>query len=425
VVFNFGQKDEYGRQRRIEHRGRFLRASRTGGVALRAQAEAAGVSVTANTSQGFRVSSTPLQNTQVALQNGRFVLRGRYGSGPTKLNVSKTGATVSTRNALGSFNWIKPNRSSAKVAGVQVRGKNAAYLQGIYMLFLGAAMALKLLVQLLVLVFQFAVWLGDLVYRLALATPYAWAVLKRRYRNMQLRRRLAEGGVETAPPIHDWPSREQVAGVVLTLVGWGQGQRLSETLNSIEGRVAQNQEWPLLASTAECLDAVAERLESARENAADPEAGDPRLFMAALASALEESADQLTTTEAMLQADELALALGERTQLQELLLQVYGDFADLRFQGPEGEASFGAEGYHKGAQPERAVSGSSEGSVGDAVIDLNAASFEELQEIPHLGPERAEQVIAIRPISDLGQLRSIDGVGPKRLTDIEAHVRLG
>lgn len=423
-MFNFGQKDEYGRQRRIEHRGRFLRASRTGGVALRAQAEAAGVNVTANTNQGFRVSSTPLQNTQFALQNGRFVLRGRYGSGPTKLNVSKTGATVSTRNALGSFNWIKPNRSSAKVAGIQVRGKNAAYLQGIYMLFVGAAMALKLLVQLLVLVFQFAVWLGDLVYRLALATPYAWAVLKRRYRNMQLRRRLAEGGLETAPPIHDWPSGEQVAGIVLILVGWGQGERLSQTLDSVEGRVTQSQEWPLLASAVEWLDPVAERLESARENAADPEAGDPRLFMAALASALEESADQQTTTEAMLQADELALALGERTQLQELLLEVYGDFADLRFQEPE-ETSFGAEGCHKGVQPERAVSGSSEGSVGGAVIDLNAASFEELQEVPYLGPERAEEVIAMRPVTDLSQLRSIDGIGPKRLADIEAHVCLG
>ncbi len=69
---NLGKKDEYGRQRRIEHRGRYLRASRTGGVALRAQAKAAGVNFTANTSRGFRVGTTPLKNTQVAFQNGRF-----------------------------------------------------------------------------------------------------------------------------------------------------------------------------------------------------------------------------------------------------------------------------------------------------------------------------------------------------------------
>ena len=418
--FNFGDKDEYGRQRRIEHRGRFLRASRTGGVALRAQAEAAGVNVTANTSQGFRVSSTPLQNTQVALQNGRFVLRGRYGSGPTKLNVSKTGATVSTRNALGSFNWIKPNRSSAKVAGVQVRGKNAAYLQGIYMLFIGAAMALKLLVQLLVLVFQLAVWLGDMVYRLALATPYAWAVLKRRFRNGQLRRRLLEGSGKTAPSIDEWSSQEQVAGIVLILVSWGQGQRMSDTLNGIQGRVTQSQEWPLLASAAECLDPIAERL----ENAADPKAGDPRLFMAALANALEESGDQQTTAEAILQADELALALGERTKLQEQLLQVYGDFAGIRFQEPEVSPA-GSEEEARDMQASAPEYGTPQRSRGDAAIDLNTASFEELQEVPHLGPERAEEVIAMRPVTDLSQLRSIDGIGPKRLADIEAHVRLG
>ncbi|WP_187367504.1 hypothetical protein, partial [Haloferax sp. KTX1] len=134
-------------------------------------------------------------------------------------------------------------------------------------------------------------------------------------RNGQLRRQLLEGSGKTSPSIDEWSSQEQVAGIVLILVGWGQGQRLSETLNSIQGRVTQSQEWPLLASKAECLDPAAERLESARENAADPQAGDPRLFMAALASALEESGDQQTTAEAILQADELALALGERTEL--------------------------------------------------------------------------------------------------------------
>jgi len=95
---NLGRKDEHSRQRRIEHRGKYLRASRTGGVALRAQAKAAGVSLTANTAHGFRVSATPLKGTQLGFQNGRFILRGRYGSGPTKLNVSKTGLSVSTRN---------------------------------------------------------------------------------------------------------------------------------------------------------------------------------------------------------------------------------------------------------------------------------------------------------------------------------------
>ncbi|MFO8241481.1 MAG: hypothetical protein R6T90_10865, partial [Dissulfuribacterales bacterium] len=125
---NVGKKDEYGKQRRIEHRGKYLRASRTGGVALRAQAKALGANLTANTTHGFRVSTTPLKNTQVALQNGRFVLRGRYSHGPFHFNLSKTGVSASTRNQLGSFNWVKPNRSSAKIFGVQLRGRKAANL---------------------------------------------------------------------------------------------------------------------------------------------------------------------------------------------------------------------------------------------------------------------------------------------------------
>lgn len=39
-MFDLGKPDEYGRQNRIEHRGTYLRASRTGGVSLRAQTKA-------------------------------------------------------------------------------------------------------------------------------------------------------------------------------------------------------------------------------------------------------------------------------------------------------------------------------------------------------------------------------------------------
>lgn len=34
AFFNLGKKDQYGKQRRIEHRAKNLRISRTGGVAL-------------------------------------------------------------------------------------------------------------------------------------------------------------------------------------------------------------------------------------------------------------------------------------------------------------------------------------------------------------------------------------------------------
>ncbi|MFW5783249.1 MAG: DNA-binding protein, partial [Spirochaetota bacterium] len=151
-MFNLGEKDAYGRQKRIEHRGKYLRASRTGGVSLRAQTKAAGLNVTANTKRGIRVSTRIARRTNIGLQNGRFILRGRYGRGRTKLNLSKSGASVSTRNALGSFNWTNPNRSSAKVMGVQMRGKKAANLQLIYMLGMLLVGAMKLAFMLVVLI---------------------------------------------------------------------------------------------------------------------------------------------------------------------------------------------------------------------------------------------------------------------------------
>jgi hypothetical protein len=124
-----------GRLKRIEYRGKYLRASRTGGVALRAQGKAAGVNFTVNSSNGTRVSTRVAKGTNVGFQNGRFVLRGRYGKGPTKLNLSKSGVSVSTKTSVGTVNWFKPKSSSAKIGGVQFRGDNAIYIHAVIYLF--------------------------------------------------------------------------------------------------------------------------------------------------------------------------------------------------------------------------------------------------------------------------------------------------
>jgi hypothetical protein len=118
-----------GRLQRIEYRGKYLRVSRSGGIALRAQTKAAGINFTANSAHGLRASTRVAKGTQVAFQNGRFVLRGRYGEGPTKLNLSKSGVSVSTKTEIGTVNWFKPRYSSAKIGGIHVRGKNAAPLR--------------------------------------------------------------------------------------------------------------------------------------------------------------------------------------------------------------------------------------------------------------------------------------------------------
>ncbi len=69
--------------KRIEYRGDYLRASRTGGVALRGHVKAGRIGVTANTAHGVRGSARITKGTYLALQNGQFRFVGRYGKGPS------------------------------------------------------------------------------------------------------------------------------------------------------------------------------------------------------------------------------------------------------------------------------------------------------------------------------------------------------
>ena len=52
-------------------------------------------------------------------------------------------------------------------------------------------------------------------------------------------------------------------------------------------------------------------------------------------------------------------------------------------------------------------------------ININTASFEQLQEIVHIGPERAEEIIRLRPFSSLDGLTAVTGIGAGRLQDIK------
>ncbi|EDY87101.1 conserved hypothetical protein [gamma proteobacterium HTCC5015] len=403
AFLNIGNKDAHGRQTRIEHRGRYLRASRTGGVAIRAQAKAAGVNVTANSSRGFRVSTTPLKNTQIALQNGRFVLRGRYGSGPTKLNLSKTGASVSTRNALGSFNWIKPQRSSAKIAGIQLRGKNAATLQVIYLAFMAAFMLIQGALWLLALVLQGIASLGVLLYRLLLASPDVASLAKRHWRNWRLSQRIQDTDALFLPPISQWSAQHCGAALLLALTGWGRGLEPSDTVVDVLRTLGSPKHAnPLLATMPRILPEVANSLGAARES--NTKASDPRAIVALLAQNLKQQAPAEEAAELLMAIDEIVLTIGNRTVLQELLIEVAADFIGLRFEEPTGEP--------KAHQTEKSNTGKT------GAINLNTASLKTLETLPHLGPERAQALIDLRPIESLGQLTQIDGIGPGRLKDI-------
>lgn len=326
-LFNIGKKDEHGRQRRIEHRGKYLRASRTGGIALRAQAKAAGLTLTANTTQGFRVSGTPLKNTQLAMQNGRFILRGRYGRGPARLNLSKSGVTFSTRNQLGTFNWVKPNRSSAKLAGVQVRGKNAAALQIIYLFVMLLAALAKGALLFLQALAGLMIGLAGLLYRLILATPYALQVATRRWRNWRFSRAFCAQDEVLQPSIDHWPDNQRVIALHLILLGWGRGQTATQAALMLADREAGE---PALMQ--EKTTALADCLDGVRDRHPNLLATDPRAIMARLARALGRALPRETLVETLLQADELVLLEGPRSRLQDQLLEVFADFAGLRFQ---------------------------------------------------------------------------------------------
>ena len=122
-------------KKRIEYRGKNIRVSRTGGVSATKTVTKGGYAATINTNHGLRLHKRLFKGARVGFQNGNFQFIGRYNSGPFNFNISKTGVSTSIQNKRGSYNLLKPNYSSFKLAGVQVRGKNAATLQLIFMIF--------------------------------------------------------------------------------------------------------------------------------------------------------------------------------------------------------------------------------------------------------------------------------------------------
>ena len=200
--------------KRIEYRGRYLRASRTGGVALRAQIRAGDIKVTANSTHGVRVSRRLFKGTQIALQNGRPVLRGRYQAGPLNINLSRSGLSASSKVGPGTVNWTRPLRSSATVAGINVRGRNALAVHAIYalisLLVLLVTATISLLTVLGIGLYRFALWTGSGLYGLSL-----WLVERYMYfRGSQARQKaeeyLAEQGIsELLPPTGLAPALQQ------------------------------------------------------------------------------------------------------------------------------------------------------------------------------------------------------------------------
>lgn len=54
-------------------------------------------------------------------------------------------------------------------------------------------------------------------------------------------------------------------------------------------------------------------------------------------------------------------------------------------------------------------------------VDINKASIEEVQQIIHIGPARAEDLVKLRPFKSVDDLTKISGIGPARIKDIKAE----
>lgn len=315
TTFRVGEKDRDGRQKRIDYSGRYLRASRTGGVALRAHVKAAGINLTGNTSHGFRLSTRLAKNTQVAMQNGRFVLRGRYGPDIAKVNLSKSGVSVSSKVGLGTINWMRPGASSAKFAGVQFRGQKAAAANGIYLALMGLA-------SLTGAFFRLAGWSVRL-----LAGALQWAV-GRWQQARQARERIAVDtdtaaaagedvlGAHAIVPSAE-PVRDLFAALVYLTAVMGRGDRALDAA-IVDAHVPDNPFTAVLVTDVNAAGGVLENV-----LADHPAAEDPAAILGVihhLAGAFAARVDEATRTEAVFAIDDACLALGPRTILQDALL---------------------------------------------------------------------------------------------------------
>ena len=304
-----GEKDRDGRQKRIEHSGRYLRVSRTGGVALRAHVRAGGINVTGNTRHGLRVSTRLAKNTQIAMQNGRFVLRGRYGSDAARINLSKTGVTVSTKTPIGAINWVKPGRSSVKIAGVQMRGQKAALMQVAYLAWMAVASSLRMIFSGLNLVVQMLHNRERLGLALDEVDPVGKALMQ------QLNVDLTQE-----------PARDLFAGLVFILTALGRGQTQFQPNEVGMPKPRTGVEHALLDDVTVAGTQIVGWL-NARVD-------DPLAIlgvMQQLAVALAARADAGFRIEALLSLDDACLASGPRTLLQDEMIDLLAEIFAVDF----------------------------------------------------------------------------------------------
>jgi len=309
-------KDSDGRLKRIEYRGKHLRASRTGGVSIRAQGKSAGINYTLNSKHGARVSTRIAKGTNVGFQNGRFILRGRYGTGATKLNISKTGFSVSTKTDIGTLNLLKPNYSSAKIGGVQVRGKNALIIQAIYAIF-------QLSSIIITTIFNLLLWVVKILFKV-------FSFLRIKIKNYLIIRKslkLLELEKKWDEKIRQQPAEIIICALFYIILNLAPGKNNNPNsfINSISGFEDRETLAPLIkkitqSTFEQCVELISASLGKESNNLTHLE-----LFFGALADSLTNKLESNTVLAVFWGLDYSIIKGGTRNHLQEKLLVVFAE----------------------------------------------------------------------------------------------------
>lgn len=332
MLGNLGKKDRRGRQARVGHYGRNLRISRTGGVSLRHAVRAGRVGLAANTRHGLRLSSALGKGTQVATQNGRFILRGRYGRGPVSFNLSKSGLSASLASDVGRLNLVHPGRSSAKLFGVQVRGQKAASINAVMLAITAVLAIIQVAVMLLVIAVKALVWLLAWAHETFQQLMGRWQSA-RAERAFQARFSELNEAADALDKqqLPDDPSRMRLLGHGLVTASGRDPAALEARLEELGTSLRSKRQALALASLAAPITPGSET-----SDPLDPE--DQLAWCLLAARLLFDQAPEETIIERLLALDDLCLALGDKTEAQEDLLGLIAEAGGIRLTAGDASA---------------------------------------------------------------------------------------
>lgn len=325
------EKDKNGNLKRIEYRKKYFRASRTGGVSLRKQLKVVGFNLTGNTSKGVRLSKAVGTGFNVGFQNSRFFMRGRYAYGPFRLNLSKSGASVSTKNKFGSVNWIKPNYSSFKFWGYQVRGENAFLLNIFYIIFSLTLLLIKVILWVCVSLFKILYCLAIYSLRLVwffILSPFKVVLEVGRYifkKKAEKRyREFVEENNELLSEIREMDERE-LAGALSLLYFMGGSGGYANEVNDFKSSISKS----LSEVNVSKLDKSERALLKLLNAVDDYEIVGCLVIYTSMRYCEVTGPDRLLSL--VLGVDEETLKLGKRTKLQEKFFIDISDYNKLSF----------------------------------------------------------------------------------------------